>query len=67
MTDERLAEIREAIFGRGALTYPLLLSYAQELSAEIDRLRAQTQWQPIETAPRDGRPRLVSIATEVKP
>lgn len=32
----------------------LLIRRVCELEAEIERLRALTEWQPIETAPKDG-------------
>lgn len=57
MTDivERLRDAERhfaAIIVEGATSYTL--SMMREAAAEIERLRALHQWQPIDTAPRDG-------------
>lgn len=41
---------------------PALLTTVRKQQAEIERLRALTEWRPIESAPKDGR-RLIFILT----
>lgn len=51
MTDERLAEIERRYKEMMPTTCELAIA---ELLAEVKRLRTAQQWQPIETAPKDG-------------
>jgi hypothetical protein len=56
MTDERLAEIREWVTdGLTAHDAQTRKAMEREMLDEIDRLRALTQWRPIESALKDGR------------
>lgn len=54
MTDERLEQIKHQCQRPRSPYNSFYLEMCVDLLTEIDRLKALTEWQPIETAPKDG-------------